>query len=268
MHGWVILVIFICLIVFSCQLIECKETKHQYRFHHNMNINAPFHINTWGSYHPSSYFGMKQKLPPPNLISGIMWTTEGLAARNRIRHMVAADELEYFSWIRHDGRKYGSHEYRDFDGNTNIFATFAVDDDKEEISRSWMQRFEVKPQRRSETLFMFYFGIDCDGVYPDETCLSMSEFKDLTVVERFMNENETSAALVGYSKNSGYFCLEINMFYTPEFHEEIPPDPYAEDMDDDVEDDDDGQTITQAPKLSYWSVARGYTASSAVDVSR
>ena len=100
-----ILLVLTCILALSWQLIESRESKHQYRFHHNVNLKAPFDINTWGSYRPGSYFGMKQKIAPPNLISGIMWTTEGLASRSRIRHMVAADELEHFSWVRHDGRR-------------------------------------------------------------------------------------------------------------------------------------------------------------------
>ena len=80
---------------------------------------------------------------------------------------MAQDELESFSWIRHDGRRFGKQAYKDMDGKTNILAQFAITNDDDTLSNaiSWMQKFNVEPTKASETLFMFYFGFDCDGAY-------------------------------------------------------------------------------------------------------
>jgi hypothetical protein len=227
------------------------------RFYHKYNVQAPFELPSWGTYCPGNYFAMKRKNAPPNLLSGIMWTTSELLSRRRIRHMAAQDELENFSWIRHDGRGYGQQELHDRDGKVDITTAFAVNTEEAiDGSWSWMQRFDVQP-RQVETLFMFYFGVDCDGVYDEDLCMSMSGLIDLRIVERpvaLLNPSGglapvKSMAVVGRSESGGVFCLELNL--------------YAEE--NNVDDDNPVMTHWATSPLLSNGVSTARTVSSAID---
>ena len=66
-----------------------KLTFKSYLFNHKHNLKSANNVlPIWGSYNPGYYFSLKQKTPPPYILTGIMWTTEELLARSRIRHMV------------------------------------------------------------------------------------------------------------------------------------------------------------------------------------
>ena len=59
-----------------------------------MNLKAPFDINTWGSYRPGSYW-YETKIAPPILLVASCGPRK-VCFESRIRHMVAADELNTF----------------------------------------------------------------------------------------------------------------------------------------------------------------------------
>ena len=85
------------IVLFSLLLPRLNSSEQKkYRLFHKPDIVSPFDLPRWGSYRPGSYFGMKQKNPPPNFITGIMWTTEELVSRSRIRHMVDNSMTECF----------------------------------------------------------------------------------------------------------------------------------------------------------------------------
>ena len=144
--------------------------------------------------------------------------------------MVAQDEMEKFSWVRHDGLGYGRQQLNDRDGKVDILTSFAVNTDATSQLHdgwSWVQRFDVRPRQvpASETLFMFYFGADCDGVFEEDVCMSMAGLVDMRVVERPVAQLQTSAGMspvrsvavigkhsIGQTNSSGFFFLELNLY--------------------------------------------------------
>jgi len=69
----------------------------------------------WGSYRPGNYFGLKTREPHSPVI-GLMWyfpnriSTDGI----NIRHWCEqADQLERYTWTKHDGRNFGIQEIDD-----------------------------------------------------------------------------------------------------------------------------------------------------------
>ena len=191
------------------------KPKKKYALHHKYNSEIPNSLPLWGSYCPGNYFALKQRTPPPNLLTGIMWTTRELLSRRRIRHMVAQDELKHFSWVRHDGTGFGRQELEDEDGKVAIKAAFAVNTfaAKNNASWSWLQKYDVSPT--SESLFMLYFGADCDGLLEESACLKQAGITHFRLIERqppALTSAVRSVVIAGKSVSSGFFCLEVNLY--------------------------------------------------------
>ena len=89
----------------------------------------------------------------------------------------------------------------------------------------WIQRFDLHPTGMGSSLFSYYFGIDCDGLYTDEECFKRSEFLIHKIIERDLSNssNKSSSSnnskimiksylVIGQSKKEKMFCMEYNLY--------------------------------------------------------
>jgi len=95
----------------------------------------------------------------------------------------------------------------------------------------WVQRFDLHPTGMGSSLFSYYFGIDCDGVYIDEECFKRSEFHIHKIIERDPSNSISNSRsrsrnsssnkskimiksylVIGQSKKEKMFCMEYNLY--------------------------------------------------------
>eukprot|EP01040_Poterioochromonas_malhamensis_P017932 gene17932-20781_t len=65
--------------------------------------SAPL-VNDWGSFRPSTYFGLRNKAVDSPHMTGIIWSSS--SNRENARHLTRQDELSRLQWIRHDGMNF------------------------------------------------------------------------------------------------------------------------------------------------------------------
>eukprot|EP00981_Chlorochromonas_danica_P009888 scaffold2862_cov208-Ochromonas_danica.AAC.1 len=76
--------------------------------------SAPL-VNGWGSFRPSTYFGLRNKAVDSPHMTGIIWSSS--SNRENARHLTRQDELSRLQWIRHDGMNFGHEELIDENGS-------------------------------------------------------------------------------------------------------------------------------------------------------
>ena len=179
------------------------------------NLTSPLPLPLWGSYRPGIYFGMKTRTSPHALNTGIMWTAGKIGGNNNLRHEAKQDELDQFHWMKHDGKRFGMELLRDEEFDMTTIASFVV---PTVSTASWAQRLVVesltKEAERKERgvnemddkTLLFYFGTEGMSTTPGLT--------ELKVVEGSCNNGGNWKSLIGKSKQSGWFRLELSAYPT------------------------------------------------------
>ena len=179
------------------------------------NLTSPLTLPLWGSYRPGIYFGMKTRTSPHALNTGIMWTAGKIGGNNNLRHEAKQDELDQFHWMKHDGKRFGMELLRDEEFDMTTIASFVV---PSASIASWAQRIVVesltKESERKERgvnemddkTLLFYFGTEGMSTTPGLT--------ELKVVEGTCNNGGNWKSLIGKSKQSGWFRLELSVYPT------------------------------------------------------
>lgn len=184
----------------------------------------PIIDGSWGSYRPGIYFGMKTKTVPDFISTGIMWTAYPQHTQS-YRHFTKQDELSVMSWIRHDGKTYGVQRLVDTTYNIDLTGSFIIPDksiDNTVLLPTWVQRFNLSHihQKKSsggpssDHALLFYFGLECDGNIPVDRCITPSKVKSFRVIQRdnWDDGMAASVVLVGYTRHTGWFNLEVNLY--------------------------------------------------------
>ncbi|KAI9095920.1 glycoside hydrolase, partial [Phlyctochytrium arcticum] len=81
----------------------------------------------WGTYRPNLYFGTRSRAPE-TVLTGLMWfgasEISGETLRN-IRHSCEqGDNLDFYSWLKHDGRGYGHQKIVDSKNGVVLYTEF------------------------------------------------------------------------------------------------------------------------------------------------
>lgn len=149
------------------------------------------------------------------LNTGVMWTAGKVGGNNKLRHEAAQDELAQFHWMKHDGKNFGMELLKDKEYDMTTIASFLVPQ-AEITSASWAQRIVVEPtsseaerKERGENdidLKSLFFYLGTEGV---TTTPILSE---LRVVEEPCSGGTTMRSVVGKSKHSGWFRLELSVY--------------------------------------------------------
>ncbi|KAN0016271.1 hypothetical protein ACTFIU_006235 [Dictyostelium citrinum] len=82
----------------------------------------------WGTYRPHTYFGMKTRSTLP-INTGLIWSTPniGMGTYNKFHYKVVQggdNGIKSYTWVKHDGKNFGSQEIIDFQGHLNLTTSF------------------------------------------------------------------------------------------------------------------------------------------------
>ena len=223
----------------------------KYRTNHRFNIKTPpdTTVPKWGSFRPGLYFGMKEtsfKALPPK-VTGIMWSNYELMQRERVRHHAAQGELDSFSWLRHDGRNFGSQSFTDKTAGVQISGIFIApntNNNNSEVAATMYQRFTVVPIAKKESFFYFYVGVDCES----SSCNMKSNDLAFRITKKEPSECAScvqSLEISGYNLLSGTFTIEVNLYS-------------EEDNQDNQVSEKKVKSQKKSPVMTYWApMAKG-----------
>ena len=202
-------------------------------------------LPTWGTYRPGVYFGLKQRIAPFFMATGIMWGNARSLKQHDLRHKTDPNELDEFTWLMHDGRSFGVHHMTDSHMGMVIEASALLEP---RAGVAWAQRFEAESTSSSSSStssLIFYLGAECDDAsVTDAQCMDYGDVRDLAVSE----ESEGMLAVTGHSQTTGAFKLVVHV-RRKEASGEVS----------------EADSAPSAPSIHYWAPSKLST-SSMVDV--